>query len=93
LLLCVLKKRFFPRFLWGCGSNSWGQLGDNSTVLRDAPEQITSLGLVQNMAAGGHHSLFQKTDGTLWAAGDNTYGQLGDGTTINRLSPVNILLK
>jgi alpha-tubulin suppressor-like RCC1 family protein len=34
---------------------------------------------VTHIAAGGDHSLFIKSDGSLWAMGDNEYGQLGDG--------------
>ena len=33
------------------------------------------------IAAGGGHSLFLKSNGSLWAMGWNGYGQLGDGTT------------
>jgi alpha-tubulin suppressor-like RCC1 family protein len=35
---------------------------------------------VTQIAAGGWHTLFLKSDGSLWAMGFNYYGQLGDGT-------------
>src|SRR3712207_128588 len=34
-------------------------------------------------AAGNHHSLWLRPDGTVWAWGSNEVGQLGDGTTTN----------
>jgi alpha-tubulin suppressor-like RCC1 family protein len=34
---------------------------------------------VTQIAGGGNHSLFLKSDGSLWAMGDQQYGQLGDG--------------
>jgi alpha-tubulin suppressor-like RCC1 family protein len=46
---------------------------------------------VTKIAAGGHHSLFLKSDGSLWAMGDNTYSQLGDGTTDNVNCPEQIV--
>ena len=33
------------------------------------------------IAAGSHHSMALKNDGTAWAWGQNDFGQLGDGTT------------
>src|ERR1017187_4090086 len=35
---------------------------------------------VTNIAAGGGHSLFLKSDGSMWVMGNNLFGQLGDGT-------------
>ena len=35
------------------------------------------------MAAGGHHSIVLKQDGSVWTTGYNNYGQLGDGSTSN----------
>jgi len=42
---------------------------------------------VTKIAAGGGHSLFLKSDGSLWAMGENEYGQLGDSTTNNMNLP------
>ncbi len=46
---------------------------------------------VTQIAAGGYHSLFLKSDGSLWAMGFNGYGQLGDGTTNNVNRPEQIV--
>jgi hypothetical protein len=63
------------------GNNSEGQLGDGSTNLYvNQPEKIVASGVVA-IAAGGNHSLFIKTDGSLWGMGQNGYGELGDGFT------------
>jgi alpha-tubulin suppressor-like RCC1 family protein len=46
-----------------------------------ALQAVTSGGqTVTKVAAGGYHSLFLKSDGSLWAMGNNDDGQLGDGT-------------
>src|SRR5208282_3554096 len=37
---------------------------------------------VTKVAAGYHHSLFLKSDGSLWAMGDNSRGELGDGAYV-----------
>jgi alpha-tubulin suppressor-like RCC1 family protein len=69
--------------LWAMGYNHYGQLGDgtyNDTYnITNRPRQIVASG-VTAIAAGGSHSLFLKSDGSLWAMGWNQYGQLGDGT-------------
>ena len=75
--------------LWGYGDNDHGQLGDGTTVGRQAP--ILVMRDVRAFAAGESYSLVAKTDGTLWAFGRNHFGQLGDGTTTERHVPVRVL--
>src|SRR5690606_21063826 len=77
---------------WAWGSNSSGQLGDNTTVSKYVPTQIVdSIGTghlsdVVYLDGGSGHSLALKADGTVWAWGSNSNGgQLGDGTTSARL--------
>jgi alpha-tubulin suppressor-like RCC1 family protein len=70
--------------LWAMGDESYGELGDGTYGAppyygTNRPEEIVSSN-VMAIAAGGFHSLFLKSDGSLWAMGDNGYGQLGDGT-------------
>ena len=70
--------------LWAMGNNADGQLGDGTTTTDSTnhPEQIVASD-VTAIAAGGYHSLFLKSDGSLWAMGDNDDGELGDGTNGN----------
>jgi alpha-tubulin suppressor-like RCC1 family protein len=77
--------------LWAWGLNMSGQLGDNSTVTRTTPVQITGVtSPVIAIAAGTSHSLALAADGTVWAWGLNTNGQLGLGNTTTQLVPVQI---
>jgi alpha-tubulin suppressor-like RCC1 family protein len=74
--------------LWAMGDDSHGELGDNSTVQKDSPEQVGFN--VTTIAAGNKFSLFIESDGSLWGMGENDSGQLGDGTGIDRHVPVQI---
>ncbi|MBW7928438.1 MAG: hypothetical protein H3C58_10225 [Fimbriimonadaceae bacterium] len=78
--------------VWAWGSNEYGQLGDGTTTGSSTPVW-TMVGLpgVAAIAAGSHHSLALRSDGSVWAWGSNEYGQLGDGTTTRRLSPVQVI--
>lgn len=76
--------------LWAWGYNTYGELGDGTTVSRTIPKQI---GIDRNwkaLSAGYFHSVAIKTDGTLWGWGDNSDGELGDGTIIKRFNPAQI---
>ncbi|OGG61658.1 hypothetical protein A3C87_04225 [Candidatus Kaiserbacteria bacterium RIFCSPHIGHO2_02_FULL_49_34] len=79
--------------VWATGNNTYGQLGDGTTVSvsRNEPIKITTISDVKEISAMSTHSLFLKNDGTVWAAGYNGYGQLGDGTTVNRSVPVAVI--
>jgi len=69
--------------LWAWGAGGHGQLGihtkDDHTVpyLVHGPGDVGYLTNVVDVAAGNHHSLALKSDGTVWAWGEGGHGQLG----------------
>ncbi len=70
--------------VFGCGSNSFGQLGTGNTTSSLVPVALPNFGpglMLRGLAAGASHSVFLAADGRFFACGDNTFGQLGDGTT------------
>jgi alpha-tubulin suppressor-like RCC1 family protein len=64
---------------WGYNYN--GQLGDGSTVERDAPVQVRSLQNAFQVSGGAEHSCALVDKGTAYCWGYGAFGQLGDGTT------------
>jgi len=75
------------------GGNSYGQLGNNSTIAKSVAVAVDLSGVLSGktvvMTANGyHHVLALCADGTLAAWGDNSYGQLGNGTWTSTLVPV-----
>ena len=68
------------------GAYNTGELGNGTLVNTDTPQEIVT-GNVTAVAAGGGHTLFLKSDGSLWAMGNDGLGQLGDGTNGIRLVP------
>ncbi len=76
--------------LWAWGDNTYGQLGDGTTIDHSSPVQVGTATNWAAVGAGQYHTVAVKTDGTLWAWGDNTFGQLGDGTTTNHATPVQV---
>ena len=71
------------------GSNTAGQLGNNSTADSDVPVGVYGLTKgVKAVATGYSHSCALTTKGKVWCWGDNNYGQLGDNSTTDSLKPV-----
>jgi alpha-tubulin suppressor-like RCC1 family protein len=75
------------------GDNAFGQLGDNSTVLRKVPVAVYTAGVLSGktviaISNGQFHSLALCSDGTLFSWGGNFSGQIGDNSTTQRKVPV-----
>lgn len=77
--------------LYSWGSNIQGQLGDSSSVSRNAPVAVSGNStLWKQVAVGDQFVVAIRTDGTLWAWGYNANGQLGDGTQTSTATPKQI---
>ena len=62
--------------VWAWGSNSHGQLGNNSTTDSHVPVQVTGLTGVTAVAEGyATTTVALKSDGTVWAWGYNSEGE------------------
>ncbi|MBI2345743.1 MAG: hypothetical protein HYV03_02415, partial [Deltaproteobacteria bacterium] len=80
--------------LWGWGHNSFGTVGDGTTVLqRTTPVRVHGAGNIgflsdiKQISCGSHTSYALKNDGTVWAWGSNVTGRIGDNTITNRSTP------
>ena len=77
------------------GSNSFGKLGDGTTINRTSPIAVSTASNVGYdgsnaiaVATGYNHSLILLNTGKVLSFGSNTYGRLGDGTNNPRTLPV-----
>jgi len=84
--------------VWAWGSNSFGQLGDNTVLTRRTPVQVQNLNNIIEISAGiGRdssgslaHSVALRDDGTVLTWGSNEAGKLGDGTFNSHRTPVQV---
>ena len=65
--------------LYAWGDNTYGELGDSTTINRSSPVQIGTSSWSQ-ISAGGTHTAGINTTGALLTWGYNNYGQLGLNT-------------
>ena len=81
-------------FVWGW--NGHGQIGDNTTLQRPLPTDITAQFLlspserITNVVMGGQFSTALSSAGRVFTWGDNRSGQLGDQTFTSRARPTDI---
>ena len=82
--------------LWSMGKNDCGELGNGVFNLAapygtNLPQKVVA-GNVVAIAAGGGHSLFIKSDGSMWGMGRDAEGELGDGdynyANVNQPEPI-----
>jgi len=73
--------------LWAWGPNSFGQVGNGTSVNQPRPIRVGLDLDWASVSAGTFHSAALKQDGSLWTWGANVQGQLGDGTTTLRRNP------
>ena len=86
-------------FVYACGGNMFGQIGDNSVTQRNVPVRVlgvAGVGFMNNIvqvAAYGDsmHSLFLRADGVVYGCGFNGFGQLGRNSSNNLLHPMRVM--
>lgn len=71
------------------GDNTYGQLGDGTTVAKNAPEMVLN-GIFTSVSAGASHVAVVKDDSTLWVWGDNTQGDVGNDTITQQNTPAEV---
>lgn len=74
------------------GSNTDGQLGDNTTIDSLSPIPAQSPMTATALAVGGQLSCTLTSAGIIQCWGRNNYGQLGDGSNVASQAPVTVLL-
>ena len=62
--------------VWGCGNNSYGQLGVGDNEPRSTPEKNSKIGNI-DLVSCWSHTLFLDIQGDVWSCGLNQSGQLG----------------
>jgi len=75
---------------WAWGSNSSGQLGDNSSTNRCTPVAVCGTQTFCKISMGNAHTVAIDKNGKGWAWGFGGNGRLGDNSIVSKRSPVAI---
>jgi alpha-tubulin suppressor-like RCC1 family protein len=85
----VIRQDTSAATAWAWGTNTTGQLGDSTTLVKSSPVLVVGESTKWCQVSSGQiYSAGITTDGTIWAWGTNSSGQLGNGTTVSQSSPV-----
>ncbi len=77
--------------VYAWGSNTYGQLGNNSTVNMVTPVSVSSAISWKQIACGNNHTLgIDGATGLAYAWGGNTYGELGTGDLMSYSVPTSV---
>ena len=76
------------RGLWCWGDNTFGQIGDGSTLQRGGPVRVHDD--IRNVSVGHYFACAVTGAGKAYCWGRNSDGQLGDGTTEERHRPTEV---
>ncbi len=80
-----------PSVPWTWGSNSFGELGNGTTVANRTPGAVALTDII-DIHGGREHVAALKSNGTVWVWGSSKEGQLGQGNTTNRSVPTQVAL-
>ena len=72
-------------YCWG--ANSLEQLGDDTSISRPHPEQVSGGHAFTAIAAGWNHTCGITAGGAMYCWGEGSLGQLGDGSSTDQFSP------
>ena len=76
---------------WCWGENSFGQLGDGTTIRRLMPVAVANMEeTVNGISVGVQHTCAITTAGGVKCWGANLYGELGDGTLRDHYTPTDV---
>jgi hypothetical protein len=78
--------------VWCWGGNTFGEIGDGTTVDRTTPTRVPTLAQVVTISAGQKHTCAVGSDASVSCWGANDVGQLGDGSFIEAHQPVRAML-
>ena len=77
--------------VWTWGTNTYGQLGNGTTVASNEPEKVEEIeAVVKDISTMDNHSLALTEEGKVYSFGYNGYGQCGNGTATNVTTPVTV---
>ncbi len=80
--------------VWAWGDNTYGQLGDSSTIGKSIPVSVEGRHSFIQVVGGGRdtqgYACGLKPDGSVWCWGRNQYGQLGVCDETDRSTPTSV---